>query len=272
MHFRVAHTPDADDAFMFYAMLNRKIPLFFEVENIVEDIETLNIKAMSGIYEVTAISVYTYAFVSEIYRILSSGASVGDGYGPIVVAKERVDLNKALIAIPGKYTTASLLLKLSCKARTVEMRFDKILEAVKTEKVDAGLLIHEAQLNFEDYGLRKIFDLYEWWNSITGLPLPLGINVIKRDLHIKIQREFLKMMKMSVRYAIENVEEALNYAERFSRGLDRERLRKFVKMYVNENTLEMSRNVEKAIKVIFELAEQRGVVKKPFLDVLYDVG
>ncbi|MFN3384307.1 MAG: menaquinone biosynthesis family protein, partial [Archaeoglobaceae archaeon] len=224
MRLRVAHTPDSDDAFMFYAMLNRKIPLSFEVESVVEDIETLNQKAMQGFYEVTAISVHAYAFVHEFYRILSTGASVGNGYGPIVVAKERIDLEKALIAIPGKYTTATLLLKLACNARTVEMRFDKIINAVKKGEVDAGLLIHEAQLSFEDFGLKKILDLYEWWNSIVDLPLPLGVNVIKRNLDFKTQKAFLKAMKESVRYALEKMDEALSYAERFSRGLDRERL------------------------------------------------
>ncbi|MEM0316168.1 MAG: MqnA/MqnD/SBP family protein, partial [Archaeoglobaceae archaeon] len=156
MRLRVAHTPDADDAFMFYAMLNQRIPLSFEVESVVEDIETLNRNAMQGIYDVTAISVHAYAFVHEIYRILSTGASVGNGYGPIVVAREKIDLEKALIAIPGNYTTATLLLKLACNAKTIEMRFDKIIEAVKRGEVDAGLLIHETQLSFEELGLKKI--------------------------------------------------------------------------------------------------------------------
>ncbi|MEM0203369.1 MAG: MqnA/MqnD/SBP family protein [Archaeoglobaceae archaeon] len=268
MRLRVAHTPDADDAFMFYAMLNQRIPLSFEVESVVEDIETLNRNAMQGIYDVTAISVHAYAFVHEIYRILSTGASVGNGYGPIVVAREKIDLEKALIAIPGNYTTATLLLKLACNAKTIEMRFDKIIEAVKRGEVDAGLLIHETQLSFEELGLKKILDLYEWWNSITKLPLPLGVNAIKRSLDIETQRAFLKAMRESVRYALENVEEAMVYAVKFSRGLDRERLRKFVTMYVNEFTLEMSSEVEKAIETLFEMAEEKRMLKKPPLDVL----
>lgn len=268
MRLRVAHTPDADDAFMFYAMLNQKIPLNFEVESIVEDIETLNRKAMQGVYEVTAISVHAYAFVHKNYRILSAGASVGNGYGPVVVAREKVDLERALIAIPGRYTTATLLLRLACNAKTVEMRFDEIIDAVKRREVDAGLLIHETQLSYEDHGLKKILDLYEWWNSVTNLPLPLGVNAIKRDLELKSQIAFLKAMKSSIRYALENVDEALSYAMEFSRGLDKERLRKFVTMYVNEFTLEMPYSVEKAIATLFEMAEEKGMVKKPPLDVL----
>lgn len=268
MRLHVAHTPDADDAFMFYAMLNRKISLNFEVDSIVEDIESLNRKAMEGIYDVTAISVHAYAFIHKFYRILSAGTSVGNGYGPIVVAREKINLEKALIAIPGKYTTAALLLNLACNARTVEMKFDRILEAVKKGEVDAGLLIHETQLNFEDFGLKKVLDLYEWWNSMTRLPLPLGVNAIKRNLDARIQKDFLRAMKESVRYAIENVDEALSYAEKFSRGLDRERLKKFVTMYVNEFTLEMTQDLEKAIVTLFEIAEEKGIVKKPPIDVL----
>lgn len=268
MRLRVAHTPDADDAFIFYAMLKGKVPLDFEVESIVEDIESLNRNAMKGVYDATAISVHAYAFVHRFYRILSTGASVGNGYGPIVVAREKIDLKKALIAVPGNYTTATLLLRLACNARTVEMRFDKIVDAVKRGEVDAGLLIHEAQLNFEDHRLKKVLDLYEWWNSITELPLPLGVNAISRKLSYETQRSFLKAMKESVRYALQNFEEAFSYAEKFSRGLDRERLKKFVRMYVNEFTLEMPKEVERAIETIFEMAEEKGILKKPPLDVL----
>ncbi|MEM1578052.1 MAG: MqnA/MqnD/SBP family protein [Archaeoglobaceae archaeon] len=267
---RVAHTPDADDAFMFYAMLTRKIPLTFEVENIVEDIETLNKKAFKSEYEVTALSVHGYALVSDRYRILSAGASVGDGYGPIVVAKKE-RLENAKIAIPGRYTTANLLLKLAMNAKTVEMRFDEILQAVKSGKVDAGLLIHEAQLNYEKYGLKKVLDLYEWWFSQTRLPLPLGINAIRRDLGNDLQVEFLRKMRESIIYALNNVEEALSYAEKYSRGLSREELRKFVLMYVNEYSIQMPPSVLKAMDKLFEMAEEKGMIKKPYIDVLYDV-
>jgi len=268
MLLRVAHTPDADDAFMFYAMLNNKIPLTFELESIIEDIETLNFKAMSGIYDVTAISVHAYAFVADRYRILSTGASVGDGYGPVVVAREKIDPENAIIAVPGKLTTATLLLKLFCEAKTVEMKFDEIPDAVVSGKVDAGLLIHEAQLSYEKYGLKKIMDLFELWNSITDLPLPLGVNAIKRSIDEEVQKSFLRAMRMSVEYAVENFEEALDYAKMFSRGLEVEKLAKFIKMYVNSYTLEMPEKVEKAIETLFEMAENKGFLKKPPLDVL----
>uniref|UniRef100_A0A7J2TIU1 1,4-dihydroxy-6-naphtoate synthase n=1 Tax=Archaeoglobus fulgidus TaxID=2234 RepID=A0A7J2TIU1_ARCFL len=268
MLLTVAHTPDADDAFMFYAMLNGKIPLEFELKNVVEDIETLNSKALNGIYDVTAISVHAYAFAADKYRILSTGASVGDGYGPVVVAREKMDPNRALIAIPGKLTTANLLLKIFCNARTLEMRFDEILNAVISGKVDAGLLIHEAQLSYENYGLKKILDLFELWNSIADLPLPLGINAIRKSLNVDLQRSFLRAMRTSVEYAMKNFEEALGYAEKFSRGLEREKLEKFVRMYVNSFTLEMPKSVERAIETLFDLAESKGLLKKPALDVL----
>lgn len=246
-----------------------KIPLEFELESVVEDIETLNSKALNGIYDVTAISLHAYAFVSDKYRILSTGASVGEGYGPVVVAREKnVDPNKATIAIPGRLTTAALLLKLFCNAKTVEMRFDEILNAIVSGKVDAGLLIHEAQLSYEDYGLKKIMDFFELWNSITDLPLPLGVNVIERNIEIGVQRSFLRAMRMSVEYAIENFEEALDYAKMFSRGLETGKLAEFVRMYVSSYTIEMPKKVEKAIETLFELAESRGLLKKPLLDVL----
>ncbi|MEM4509295.1 MAG: MqnA/MqnD/SBP family protein, partial [Archaeoglobaceae archaeon] len=168
-------------------------------------------------------------------------------------------------------TTASLLLKLAVDAKTVEMRFDEILNAVKSGRVDAGLLIHEAQLSYEEHGLKKVLDLYDWWRSQTKLPLPLGVNAIRRDLSLELQKAFLRAMKESVRYALENVDEALSYAERYARGMDREKLRKFVTMYVNEYTLEMPEKVLKAIEALFDMAEGKGIVKKPRLDVLRDV-
>ncbi len=268
---RVAHTPDADDAFMFYAMLNGKIPLSFEVENIVEDIESLNRKALSGEYEVTALSVHAYAYVADRYRLLSAGASIGNGYGPVVVSRENVSLRNTTVAVPGKLTTANLLLKLAVDTKTVEMRFDRILDAVKKGDVQAGLLIHEAQLSYEEHGLKKVLDLYEWWYSKTKLPLPLGVNAVRRDLSPGLQKEFLRAMKESVRYALEHPEEALNYAERYARGMGRERLKKFVLMYVNDYTLEMPEKVVKAMDLLFEMAERKGIVKKPPMDVLRDV-
>jgi len=266
----VAHTPDADDAFMFYAMMHGKIPTRLKIEHLIEDIETLNKMAFEGKLDVTALSVHAYAYLSDRYRILSAGASVGDGYGPIVVARRMIRLEGKKIAIPGRYTTATLLLKLALdEFKPVEMKFDKIIDAVRTGKVDAGLLIHEGQITYERYGLVKVLDLWEFWNNQTGLPLPLGVNVINRRISEDDQREFLRVMKESIRYALENVDEALDYAMNYSRGLERGLVRKFALMYVNDYTYEMPPKVVKAIEKLFEIAEDKGILKRPILDILF---
>jgi len=263
MKLMVAHTPDADDAFMFYAMTHGKVKSWLEFEHVIEDIETLNRKAFDGIYEVTAISAHAYAFLHEKYRILSAGASVGDGYGPVVVSRKEIDLEGKRIAVPGRYTTANLLLKLAVdNFKPVEMSFDKILDAVINGECDAGLLIHEGQITYQDYGLNCVLDLWEWWSDRTSLPLPLGLNAIKRDLSNDVQIEFLRAMKVSINYALKNPDEAMDYAMRYSRGLDRERAKKFAMMYVNEYTSEMPESVEEALKRLFEMAEEKGIIKK----------
>jgi len=284
---RVAHTPDADDAFMFYGMLFKSRKAF---EHVVADIETLNRKAFRGEYDVTALSAHAYAFVHEKYRILSAGASVGEGYGPVLVAKrsEAADMREAIqreqqreqretatgrrmvVAVPGKYTTAALLLRLAlpdCEA--VEMRFDEIADAVLRGSVNAGVLIHEAQLTYEQRGLEKVLDFWEWWHSLTGLPLPLGLNAIKRSIPEDAAREFLEAMKESVKYALEHVEEALKYAMRYARGADESIIKRFTLMYVNESTYEMPESVVKALEMLYEMGEQQGLFKKPPLDILY---
>jgi 1,4-dihydroxy-6-naphthoate synthase len=268
MRVRVAHTPDADDAFMFYALTHGKIETWLEIEHVIEDIEALNKKAFNAEYEVTALSAHAYAYLHDKYRILSAGASVGDGYGPIVVAKENAVLEKKKIAIPGKYTTAYLLLKLAVDDfQPVEMRFDEVIDAVLSNKCDAGLLIHEGQITFSDYGLKKVLDLWEWWEP-NGLPLPLGLNAIRRDLSGDVQREFLRAMRESIDYALKNVDEAIDYAMKYSRGLDRERAKKFALMYVNEYTYQMPESVVKALKLLYEMAEKKGIFKRPLLDIL----
>ncbi len=266
----VAHTPDADDAFMFYAMISGKIATRLKIEHTIEDIETLNRMAFEGKLDVTALSVHAYAYLDDKYRILSAGASVGDGYGPVVVARERIKLDNAKIAIPGKYTTAALLLKLAIgDFKAVEMRFDKIIDAVKSEEVDAGLLIHEGQITYEMHGLTKVLDLWEFWHDQTKLPLPLGVNVISRSIPEEDQREFLRVMRESVRFALENVDEAIDYAMRYSRGLSRDLVKKFALMYVNEYTYEMPPKVVKAMEKLYEMAEEEGILKKPKLDILF---
>ena len=266
----VAHTPDADDAFMFYAMTSGKITTSFEIKHIIEDIESLNKKAFNAVVDVTALSAHAYAFLHDKYRILSAGASVGDGYGPIVVAKDEISLEKSKVAIPGKYTTANLLLSLAVDDfEPVEMRFDKIIDAVKGGEVDAGLLIHEGQITYEKHGLVNVLDLWEWWYDETKLPLPLGVNVIKRSIPEDVQKEFLKAMRESIEYALKNVDEALDYAMKYSRGLDKELTKEFALMYVNHYTYEMPQSVVKALDELYTMAEEKGMFRKPPLDILY---
>ena len=271
----VAHTPDADDAFMFYAMVAGKIKMDFEVEHLIEDIETLNRLAFNAQLDVTALSLHAYAYLHEKYRILSAGASVGDGYGPIVVAGgdaglDEKGLEKSKIAIPGEYTTANLLLRLALDDyQPVEMRFDEIIDAVKGGEVDAGLLIHEGQLTYTQHGLEKVLDLWEWWYERTSLPLPLGVNVIRRDLPEETQRAFLVALRESIQYAINNPDEAVDYAMKFARGMDRETTKKFATMYVNEYTYEMPESVVAAIERMFDMAAEKGIVEKPRLDILF---
>lgn len=270
MKLRVAHTPDADDAFMFYAMMNGKIPMDFEAEHIIEDIESLNRRAFMDDIEVTALSVHAYAYLSDKYRILSAGASVGDGYGPVVVAKEEIDLEGKKIAIPGKYTSANLYLKLAVEDfEPVEIRFDKIIDAVKNVEVDAGLLIHEGQITYERHGLVKVLDLWDWWWEKSNLPMPLGVNVISRRIPEEIQKRFLEAMKESIEYALKHPDEATSYAMRYSRGMDFETTKKFAMMYVNEYTYRMPESVVKAIETLFDMAEEKGILKKPALDILF---
>ena len=268
----IAHTPDADDAFAFYGMLNGKIATRMRVEHVVDDIEALNRRAFGGEIDVTALSVHAYAFLHSQYRILSAGASVGNGYGPVVVGRRDMELEGKRVAVPGRYTTANLVLKLAVAAadiNTVEMRFDEVVEALKRGEVDAGLVIHEAQLTYKDQELVKILDLGEWWHEKTGLPLPLGINCIKRTIPEGQQLEFLNAMRESVEYALKNVDEALGYAMRYSRGAKEEQLRRFVLMYVNRDTCEMSGRVIKALDTLYEQAERAGLITKPPLDILF---
>jgi 1,4-dihydroxy-6-naphthoate synthase len=266
----VAHTPDADDAFMFYGLFHGKIQTALELEQRVEDIETLNKRAFNGELDVTALSSHAYAFLHENYRILSTGASVGDGYGPVVVARAELDVEGKRIAVPGRYTTASLLLKLALvEFQPVEMRFDEVMPAVKRGEVDAGLLIHEGQITYAQHGLVKALDLWAWWYEQTRLPLPLGINVIKRDIPEATQREFLAAMRASVRYARAHVDEALEHAMAYARGAERELVKKFALMYVNEYTYEMPETVVRAHEELYRMAERRGFFKQPPLDILF---
>ena len=265
MEISVGHTPDSDDAFMFYGMFTGKVPSpDFKVNHVIEDIEKLNRKATDPHLDVTAVSVHACAYIPE-YTILRSGGSFGIGYGPIVTARQQMsidELKKCKIAIPGKMTSAFLLLQLMIgKFDYVEMNFSDIPEAVKSGKIDAGLVIHETQLSYEQEGNIKILDVGEWWDKTTnGLPVPLGINVMKTNLGMDTIHKFDKYLQASIEYGLENLENALDYAMQYSRGKSRDLIEKFVKMYVNKVTVNMEDSGEEAIRKLFEMAKEKNLV------------
>jgi len=261
----VGHTPDSDDAFMFYGMFTGKVTSpDFTIKHVIEDIEKLNRKAINPQLDVTAVSVHACAYIPE-YTILRSGGSFGIGYGPIVVAKKMMDidqLKKSKIAIPGKMTSAFLLLQLMIgKFDFVEMNFSEIPNAIKNQKADAGLVIHETQLSYDQENLTKILDVGEWWDKKTGgLPVPLGINVIKNQLGKENIKKFDTFLRDSIKYGLEHEQEAIDYAMEYSRGKSRQLIEKFVKMYVNDVTVDMGNPGEKSIRLLFELATEKNLV------------
>ena len=265
MEISVGHTPDSDDAFMFYGMFTDKVPSTeFTVKHVIEDIEKLNLKATNPELDVTAVSVHACAYIPG-YTILRSGGSFGIGYGPIVTARKHMtidEIKKCKIAIPGKMTSAFLLLQLMIgKFDYVEMNFSDIPEAVKSGKVDVGLVIHETQLSYEQEGNVKILDVGEWWDKTTnGLPVPLGINVMRTDLGMDTICKFDKYLQASIEFGLEHMEDALEYAMQYARGKQRDLIEKFVKMYVNEVTVNMGDSGEESIRKLFEMAKEKGLV------------
>jgi 1,4-dihydroxy-6-naphthoate synthase len=261
----VGHTPDSDDAFMFYGMFTGKIKSpDFTVNHVIEDIEKLNRKATNPELDVTAVSVHACAYIPG-YTILRSGGSFGIGYGPIVTGGKQMtidEIKKGTIAIPGKMTSAFLLLQLMIgKFDYVEMNFSDIPEAVRNGKVDAGLVIHETQLSYEQEGNVKILDVGEWWDKKTnGLPVPLGINVMKTSLGMSTIHKFDQYLQASIEYGLEHLDDAINYAMQYSRGKPRTLIEKFVKMYVNKITVNMGDVGEEAIKRLFEMAKEKKLV------------
>jgi 1,4-dihydroxy-6-naphthoate synthase len=265
MNIRIAHSPDSDDAFMFYALAANKLPTAeYSFTHRLEDIETLNRKALQGEYEVTALSIHAYAYVAKQYALLSSGASMGDRYGPMVVSREAWEpgeMQGRRIAIPGTMTTAYLALKLyQPDFIPVVMPFDKIMEAVERREVEGGLLIHEGQLTYRQSGLQKVLDLGEWWHSCTGLPLPLGGNGIRRDLGPKHIRQISRLIKASIQHALEHRQEALEHALSYARGLDRREADQFVSMYVNQRTLDYGEEGRRAVRLLLEEAHTHGLI------------
>jgi 1,4-dihydroxy-6-naphthoate synthase len=270
MDIRIAHSPDSDDAFMFYALAKEKLPTGkFRFSHTLQDIETLNRKALKGEYEITAVSFHAYAYIADRYILLPSGASMGDRYGPMIVAREpwkQDELKGKKIAIPGTMTTAYLTLKLfQPDFESIVIPFDQIMAAVQNKEVDAGLLIHEGQLTYADHNLHMIVDLGEWWWQVTRLPLPLGGNVIRRDLGKEDIREISRLLKDSIQYALDHRKEALEYAMQFARDLDTKTADRFVGMYVNERTLDYGNEGRLAVQTLFDHAHKAGLLKSPIL-------
>ena len=268
MEIRIAHSPDSDDAFMFYALAADKLPTGeYHFSHYLEDIETLNRKALKGEYEVTALSIHAYAYVADRYALLPSGASMGDRYGPIVVSCEAwspQELRGRRVAVPGTMTTAYLALRLfQPDFIPVVMSFDQIMGAVERREVDAGLLIHEGQLTYQQSGLHKVLDLGEWWHDRTGLPLPLGGNGIRRDLGPERIQEISRLIKESIRYALDHRQEALDHALRYARGLNPREADRFVSMYVNQRTLDYGEDGRRAVNLLLEEAYAGGLIPHP---------
>ncbi len=261
----LAHSPDADDAFMFYALAAGKIgDPDLEFVHVLEDIQTLNERAFRGEYEVTAVSFHAYAYLSERYALLPHGASMGDGYGPMIVAREPMSpetLRGKRIAVPGKLTTAVLALGLWRPGLDqVVVPFDQIPDAVLARRVDAGLIIHEGQVTFRKQGLYKIIDLGEWWGAETGLPLPLGGNAIRKDLGVDLMRRVSRLLRESIQYGLAHREDALSHAMRYGRDLDRPLADRFVGMYVNDWTLDYGARGREAVRLLLQRGHAAGIL------------
>ncbi len=267
IHIRIAHSPDSDDAFMFYALTQGMLDTQgLKISHVLEDIETLNQAAFEGTYEITALSIHGYAYLADRYALMPSGASFGDGYGPVVVSSELLDREALVgreVAIPGKLTTAHLALKLwqpAVKTRIVP--FDDILDVVKAGEVPAGVVIHEGQLTFQDEGLQAVVDLGAWWREETDGPLPLGGNGIRKDLDPALQRRLCTLLRQSIDYALDHREEALGYALRYARGLEDDPVRsdRFVGMYVNDWTRDYGQAGRRAVQLLLDRGHEEGLL------------
>jgi 1,4-dihydroxy-6-naphthoate synthase len=266
IEIKIAHSPDSDDAFMFYGLATNKIRVpGLKFTHVLCDIETLNHKAIAEAYfEVTAISFHAYPYLQDRYALMPSGGSVGDGYGPMIVAPKSYTLDevkKLKIAIPGTLTTAVLALKLFAPdIQTEVVPFDKIIPAVLDGRYDAGLIIHEGQLTYDKSGLHRILDLGKWWRELTGLPLPLGANAIRKDLGAETIAKVCKALRASIQHALDNREQALEYAMQFARDLDANDADTFVGMYVNERTLDYGDDGREAVAKLLNMGHERGII------------
>jgi len=271
----LAHSPDSDDAFMFWALAKGYVRSDgVEFEHTLSDIQSLNQAALEGRYDITAISVHAYPYINQDYALLNVGASVGDGYGPCVVARQKFDIDELSgknIAIPGSLTTAALVLRLAIPdARTEEIAFDAIMDAVARGDVDAGVIIHEGQITYKDKKLHKLIDLGEWWRDETGLPLPLGANVIRKELDEETREKAVRAIGSSVKYALDHRTEAIKYAQDFGRDLAQEQVDRFVSMYVNAYTLDWGRKGHDAVRELLKRGADAGIV--PEIDDIEFIG
>jgi 1,4-dihydroxy-6-naphthoate synthase len=275
MDITLGHTPDADDAFMFYALASGKLGSIFVIKHVIQDIETLNQRALKHELDVTAVSAHAYVYLKD-YAILKSGGSFGLNYGPIVITRKEnmmspTQLQNATIAIPGKLTSANLLLKLAIgKFKEKVVPFETVPDAVARGNVDAGLVIHEAQISYDKTKFASALDLGRWWSENTGnLPVPLGINVAStRTISIDQIRQLNNLFTKSIKYGLDNIDAAVEYAMQFGRGQPKETIKKFVKMYVNNLTLDMGHEGKKALEKMFEMARERKIVD---LDIKIEV-
>lgn len=261
----VAHSPDSDDAFMFYGLATHKIATgHISFTHVLKDIQTLNEEAVRGTYDVTAISFHAYAYVSDKYVLLPHGASIGDNYGPVLVATQPVSADKVKrlrVAVPGTLTSAFLALRIFNPDFSYDVvPFDRIIEAVQSGRCDAGLLIHEGQLYYESMGLHKVLDLGEWWHAKTGLPLPMGGNAIRRELGPEITEEVSHLLRESIRYSLANREDALDYAMQFARDMTSELADRFVGMWVNDLTLDYTERGREAVRRLLAEGVARGII------------
>lgn len=260
-----AHSPDSDDAFMFYGLATKKVrSAKVTFRHVLEDIETLNRKATEGLYELSAISYHAYPYVADKYVLMASGSSIGDGYGPMIISTKPMspeEIKGKRIAIPGKMTSAYLAAKLfQPDFEAVVVPFDRITDAVRERTVDCGLIIHEAQLTYDREGFHRIVDLGRWFKTCHGLPLPLGGNVLRRTLEPEIQSECCRLLRESIQYALDNHAEALEYAMQFARDMEARLAEKFVGMYVNHYTLDGGDVVPRAVQKLLDMGHEAGLI------------
>ncbi len=263
----VAHSPDSDDAFMFYGLATKKVRVpGLRFSHTLCDIETLNHKAQEGVYDVTAISFHAYPYIQEHYALMSCGGSVGEGYGPMIVSSRpftQTEVKRKKIAVPGTLTTAYLALRLFAPGIEVEVvPFDQIIPQILEGKHEAGLIIHEGQLTYDKPGLHRVVDLGKWWQKVTGLPLPLGGNAIRRSLGPEMIASVTQALRDSIQYALDHREEAIAYAMQFARDLDTQLADKFVGMYVNERTLDYGNDGREAIRRLLDMGHKAGIIRQ----------